>query len=110
MRNVRGLVRKTGGHSRSRINNSSMTTCSGTPANSGSYAFHIEKKMKSSYTPKLRDVIFFSSSGMTSGQHVGLVEYVSDGALYETCTTASGSQRGRTNAGWIFMNYVTAVS
>lgn len=72
----------------SMINNSSMATCSGNPANSGSYAFHIEKKMKSSYTPETGDVIFFSSSGTTSGQHVGLVEYVSGGYVHTKATPA----------------------
>ena len=52
----------------SMINNSSMATCSGDPSLSGSYAFHIAKKMKSSYTPQAGDIIFFGSSGTASAK------------------------------------------
>ena len=41
----------------SMINNSSMATCSGNPSLSGSYAFHIEKKTKDTYTPQAGDMI-----------------------------------------------------
>lgn len=66
----------------SMINNSSMATCSGNPSLSGSYAFHIEKKAKASYTPQSGDIIFFSSDGTSSGQHVGIVESVSGGYVH----------------------------
>lgn len=66
----------------SMINNSSMATCSGDPSLSGSYAFHIAKKMKSSYTPQAGDIIFFGSSSTASGQHVGIVESVSGGYVH----------------------------
>lgn len=64
------------------INNSSMATCDGNTSSTDSYAFHIAKKTKDTYTPQPGDLIFFKSSGTSSGQHVGIVEYVSGGYIH----------------------------
>lgn len=82
----------------SMINNSSMATCSGNPSLTGSYAFHIEKKAKSSYTPQAGDIIFFSSEGTSSGQHVGIVESVSGGYVHTIEGNASDQVIRRTYA------------
>lgn len=82
----------------SMINNSSMATCSGNPSLSGSYAFHIEKKTKDTYTPQAGDMIFFSSSGTASGQHVGIVESVSGGYVHTIEGNASNQVLRRSYA------------
>ena len=82
----------------SMINNSSMATCSGNPSLSGSYAFHIEKKAKASYTPEAGDIIFFSSDGTSSGQHVGIVESVSGGYVHTIEGNASNQVIRKTYA------------